>query len=77
MWTDKTKKIATVHSGDTTRLMRAMGIKDEMVTAFSLSVDGADTCITVSVTRYLNEAELVALADELEANPLQPADQAP
>jgi hypothetical protein len=72
---DKTKTIATSNSGDVMRLMRAMGIKDEMVTAFSLSVDGPSACIMVSVTRYLTEAELAALADELDAHPLKPSDE--
>lgn len=76
MLTDKTKTIATGHSGDVQRLMDAMGIKDKMVTAFALSVVGPGECITVSVTRYLTEAELAALADELEANPLK-AESAP
>jgi hypothetical protein len=71
MITDKTKTIATSYSADLQRLMDAIGIKDKMVTDFSLSVVGPRECITVSVTRYLTEAELAALADELEANPLK------
>jgi hypothetical protein len=68
----KTTKIATSHSPDIKRLMLAMGIKDEMVTAFSLSASGPGQAITVTVKRYLTEAEMAALADELEANPLRP-----
>jgi hypothetical protein len=70
----KTTRIATSNSPDIKRLMAAMGIKDEMVTAFSLSVSGPGEAITVTVERYLTEAEMAALADELEANPLQPID---
>lgn len=70
MITDKTKTVATARSADVQRLMNAMGIKDKLVTAFSLSVS-TNECVEVSVTRYLTEVELAALADELEANPLK------
>lgn len=76
MLTDKTKTIATARSCDIKRLMVAMGIKDELVTAFSLSATGPGEVLTVTVERYLTEAELAALADELEANPLEQADAA-
>lgn len=70
MITDKTKTIATAYSADVQRLMNAMGIKDKLVTAFSLSVS-TNQCVEVSVTRCLTEAELAVLTDELEENPLK------
>lgn len=51
--------------------MRAMGIQDQHVTAFSMRAE-TGSIIEVTVTHYMTEAELAALADELEANPLTP-----
>lgn len=64
------RHIANIYgNADHTRILKALGFESNLVTSYSLGCVGPGRDLLLTVTRYITNGELRALAEELEANP--------